>query len=242
MTLYTSISKDTAQLAERCIDVLDHLGGQAIEKFGRFNLSLAGGSTPRAIYAAWAQNTHLDWSKVTLWFGDERCVAPDHPDSNYNMVAESLLAGLPTQPEVIRIEGEHADPAQAAKNYDYALRKLLDAGQQIHVALLGIGEDGHTASLFPAAAALKEADALCVSTPAPGGALQRLTLTVPCLRGARKLFFIASGEKKAAILNRLMEGPLTPEDLPAQFFLRDDRLNVNLLLDEAAASRLSRRE
>ncbi|MEE8436539.1 MAG: 6-phosphogluconolactonase [bacterium] len=242
MTLYTSISQDTEQLAERCVDVLDALGGQAMEKFGKFIVSLAGGSTPRAIYRAWARNSKLDWNRVMLWFGDERCVPPDHADSNYNMVAENLLGGLPGEPEIIRMEGEHADPEQAARNYDHALRKLFAEGNQIHVALLGIGTDGHTASLFPSMEAVRQSDALCVSTPSPDGGMQRLTLTVPCLRDARKLFFLAAGEGKAAILNRLMEGPLNPEELPAQFFLRDDRMNVNLLLDEAAAARLSRRE
>ena len=110
------------------------------------------------------------------------------------------------------------------------------------MAQLGLAPHGHTASLFPGMEAVKQSDALCVSTPSPDGATQRLTMTVPCLREARKLFFLATGGEKAAIVNRLMEGPLNPEELPAQFFLRDDRMNVNLLLDEAAAARLSRRE
>ena len=242
MTLYTSISKNAEQLAERCVDVLDTLGGEAMEKYGKFIVSLAGGSTPRAIYRAWASSSKLDWGRVMLWFGDERCVPPDHADSNYRMVAENLLEGLPGEPEIVRMEGEHADPAQAARNYDHALRQMLAKGHRIHVALLGIGADGHTASLFPGMEAVKQSDALCVSTPSPDGATQRLTMTVPCLREARKLFFLATGGEKAAIVNRLMEGPLNPEELPAQFFLRDDRMNVNLLLDEAAAARLSRRE
>jgi 6-phosphogluconolactonase len=242
MTLYISVSPDPAGLAERSVDVLEVLGGKAIAQYGRFVLSLAGGSTPRAVYALWAEKTQLDWSKVVLVFGDERCVPPDHEQSNYNMVAESLLAGLATQPTIVRMEGEAEDPVQAARNYDYALHELLGSDGFMHVALLGIGGDGHTASLFPRAAALNEGAAWCASTPAPDGSMQRLTLTVPALRNTRKLMFIATGADKADVLRRVLEGPLEPEALPAQFFLRDERLNVNLLLDEAAAAKLNRRE
>ena len=242
MTLYISVSPDSEALAERSVDVLEVLCGKAIEQYGRFVLSLAGGSTPRAVYTMWAQRTRLDWSKAVLLFGDERCVPPDHEQSNYRMAADTLLAGISQQPEILRMEGEHADPAQAAHNYDYAVRQLLGADGHIHVALLGVGSDGHTASLFPGMAALRQSDAYCVSTPSPDGAMERITLTVPCLRAARKLMFLAAGGDKADVLRRVLEGPLHPEQLPAQFFLRDERLNVNLLLDEAGAAQLSRRE
>ena len=242
MTLYLSVSPDPAGLAERAVDVLEVLGGKAIEKYGRFLLSLAGGSTPRSVYALWAEKTQLDWSKVVLVFGDERCVPPDHEQSNYRMVAESLLAGLSTQPTIVRMEGEAEDPVQAARNYDYALHELLGKDGFMHVALLGVGGDGHTASLFPRSAALREGAAWCASGPAPDGAMQRLTLTIPALRNTRKLMFLATGAEKADVMRRVLEGPLDPESLPAQFFLRDERLNVNLLLDEAAAAKLSRRE
>jgi 6-phosphogluconolactonase len=242
MTLYLSVSPDAAGLAERSVDVLEVLGAKAIEQYGRFLLSLAGGSTPRGVYALWAERTRLDWSKVVLVFGDERCVPPEHEQSNYRMVAESLLARLSAQPTILRMEGEAADPAQAAHNYDYALRELLGRDGFLHVALLGIGNDGHTASLFPRAPVLREADAWCVSTPAPDGSMQRLSLTVPCLRSTRKLMFLATGAEKADVLRRVLEGPLDPEALPSQFFLRDERLNVNLLLDEAAAAKLAKRE
>jgi 6-phosphogluconolactonase len=242
MTLYLSVSPDAAALAERTVDVLEVLGGKAIEQYGRFLLSLAGGNTPRGVYTLWAEHTRLDWSKVVLVFGDERCVPPEHEQSNYRMVAESLLAGLSAQPQVIRMEGEADDPVQAARNYDYALHELLGPKGFLHVALLGVGADGHTASLFPGMPSLQEASAWCVSTPSPDGSMQRLSLTVPALRNTRKLMFLATGAEKAPILQQVLEGPLRPETLPAQFFLRDERLNVNLLLDEAAAARLSRRE
>lgn len=242
MTIYLSISPDTATLTERTVEVLEALGSQAISKYGRFVVSLAGGSTPRGIYQRWAQGTTLDWSKVALLFGDERCVPPDDERSNYRMVAESLLAGLKTQPQIYRMEGEHADPDQAARFYDGFLAELLGEDGRIHLALLGLGSDGHTASLFPGAEALQEADSRCVSTEAPDRSMRRLTLTVPCLRDAHKLMFLVSGAEKAEVLSKVMEGRLDPELLPAQFFLRDDRLNVNLLMDEPAAAKLKRRQ
>lgn len=242
MTLYTSTSPNPESLATRCVDVLEVLGGKAMEKYGRFIVALAGGSTPRGIYAQWARQTRLDWSKVVILFGDERCVPPDDEDSNYHMAAQALLSTLPQQPQVIRMEGENRDPAQAALNYDHALRELLGDDGAIHVALLGVGTDGHTASLFPGMPALREQKAWCVATPSPGGTpnsgTHRITLTLPCLRAVSKLMFLAAGESKSAVMHRVLEGPLHPEQLPAQFFLRDDRLNVNLLMDEAAAAKL----
>ncbi len=238
MTLYTSTSPNTDALAARCVDVLEVLGGKAMEQYGRFIVALAGGSTPRGIYAEWARQTRLDWSKVVILFGDERCVPPDDDDSNYHMAAQSLLSTLPEKPEVIRMEGENPDPAQAALNYDHALRQLLGDDGAIHVALLGVGTDGHTASLFPGMPALREQKAWCVATPSPDGGIHRITLTLPCLRAVRKLMFLAAGEGKSGIMYRVLEGPLHPEQLPAQFFLRDDRLNTNLLMDESAASKL----
>ena len=238
MTLYTSTSPNNEAMAARCVDVLEVLGGKAIEKYGRFIVALAGGSTPRGIYAEWARQTRLDWSKVVLLFGDERCVPPDDDDSNYHMAAQSLLSALPQQPQVIRMEGENPDPTQAALNYDNAMRELLGEDGAIHVALLGVGADGHTASLFPGMTTLHEQNAWCVATPSPEGGIHRITLTVPCLRAASKLMFLAAGEGKSDIIHRVLEGPLHPEQLPAQFFLRDDRLNVNLLMDESAASKL----
>lgn len=244
MTLYTAVSADKAALAARCVEVLEALGHKAMESYGRFIVSLAGGSTPVDVYTLWARESTLDWSRVALVFGDERCVPPDHEQSNYRMVADTLLSHLPVQPQVLRMGGEAEDPAQAAFNYDYALRQLVQPEGRIHVALLGLGTDGHTASLFPGTDALREGDSWCAATQGAAtedGAtgMQRITLTVPCLREARKLVFIAAGQEKAAIIAELLQGPLHPEQWPAQFFLRDERINANLMLDAAAAAGLS---
>lgn len=241
MTVYLAVSPEQDSLAERAAGVLDTLGSKALETDGHFVVALAGGSTPRALYRRWAETSALDWKRVILLFGDERCVPAEDERSNYRMVRESLLDALSEPPEVLRVPGELSDAAAAARSYEFTLREALGPEGRIHVALLGLGEDGHTASLFPGGPALRENDAWCAGAEAPDG-LARVTLTVPCLRRARKLMFLVAGAGKADIVRAAMEGPLDPEALPAQFFLRDDRLNVNLLLDEAAAANLSRRE
>ncbi len=233
MSLRIETAADAEGLAAKVVDRLEALGNTAIRERGRFIVSLAGGSTPRAVYPRWAQRSTLDWSKVVLLFGDERCVPPTQPESNFRMVEETLLAGLRVKPQVYRMEGEVPDPGQAARQYENTVRDLLGADGRLDLALLGMGEDGHTASLFPRQPALREAQALCVRTAAPTGQ-PRLTLTVPVLRNARELMILVAGASKAAIVNRVLEGRLDPESLPIQFFLRDGRLNVSLMLDRAA--------
>ena len=242
MTLYTSISHDLETLIERCVDVLDTLCTQALARDGRFVVSLAGGNTPAGVYEVWARTSRLDWSKAVLIFGDERCVPPEHADSNYRMVKQSLLDHLPAKPLVLRMEGESETPTRAAVNYQRRIQAELAGPGNIHVAILGVGEDGHTASLFPGAEVLHATGTLCEDTWNADHTQQRLTLTVPALRAARKRMFIVTGAGKARILASLLQGPLHPDGLPAQFFLRDEPLNTNLMLDAAAAKFLQQRD
>lgn len=235
MTLHRDIFADQAALAEALATRLDAWGAQAQQGQGRFRLSVAGGNTPRALYPAWASRSRLDWERVDLLFGDERCVPPQHRDSNYRMVREALLEQAPVPPRVWRMPGEQRDPATAAAAYEATLHALLGADGQIDVALLGMGSDGHTASLFPHAAALAEQTRWCVATPAPDGRTMRLTLTYPLLCRARRLVFLVSGADKAATLARVVQGPADAQTLPAQRLLREAAGDVHLLLDEAAA-------
>jgi 6-phosphogluconolactonase len=235
MSLRIERTRDAEALAAAAVDRLEALGHVALRDRGRFLVSLAGGSTPRAVYRRWARTSTLDWGRVVLLFGDERCVPPTAPQSNHRMVQEELLAHLAAPPQVRRMEGEDPDPAAAARRYGQALDELLGPGGRLDVAILGLGEDGHTASLFPRQAALRETVRLCVDTPAPDGKLQRLTLTVPVLRGARELLFLVAGAEKSAIVGEVLDGRLDPERLPAQFFLRDERVEATLMLDAAAA-------
>ncbi|MDH5750902.1 MAG: 6-phosphogluconolactonase [Deltaproteobacteria bacterium] len=241
MTIYLSVSEDNDAYVRRCAEVFDALGFQALERDGRFVVSLAGGETPREVYAGWAKHSRLPWSKVVLLFGDEHCLTEDKPGSNHQMVQESLLENLGEQPQVLRMEGENTDAAQAALAYEAQLREVLGSQGRVHLTLLGLSPGGETASLFRGSEAVKESDRLCVVTTSPGGG-ERLTLTVPFLRRSHKIFFLASGSQKAEIVKQVLEGRLSPEEYPAQFFLRDDRLNVNLLLDRDAASQLTRIE
>ena len=240
MTLHFEIAADAAALAEKAAALLDEFAAQCVAERGRFLLALAGGSTPKVLYRLWGERGKVDWSRVHLLFGDERCVPPDHPDSNARMVEESLLARLAVRPTIHRMAGEDADPDRAARAYEATLRSLLGNDGRMDMALLGIGSDGHTASLFPGSSALKERERLCVAGPGPDGKSRRLTLTVPALKGARRLMFLAAGPGKAEILHAVAEGPEEPERLPSQFFIRDGALEVTLALDEAAAGRLKK--
>jgi 6-phosphogluconolactonase len=237
MSLRIESAADADALAALAVERLEALAHTSVRERGRCVLSLAGGATPRAVYALWAGKSTLDWSKVALVFGDERCVAPTHADSNHRMVEETLLAPLRVKPQVYRMEGEQSDPNVAALRYEDALRELLGPDGRLDVALLGVGEDGHTASLFPRQPVLREAKRWCAKSSAPNGQ-PRLTLTVPVLKNARELLFLAAGASKASILNRVLEGKLDPETLPAQFFLRDPRLAVTLMLDRAAGQKV----
>lgn len=188
------------------------------------HLGLAGGTTPRRAYQLLAQTPGIDWSGVELWFGDERCVPPDDAESNYRLVAESLLAGTPGA-RVHPIDGT-LDPDAGAAAYAAEIR-----GVRLDLCLLGLGEDGHTASLFPGSTALsertREAVAVVASKPPP----HRITLTLPVLRAARELVVLAVGEGKADAVAAVLRGhdPAYPASLLPQPTL--------LVVDSAAASR-----
>jgi len=238
MSLKIEKVRDAAELAERAVAFLDGYGAQCLAGRGRFVLSLAGGSTPKAIYKRWGEASTLDWARVHLPFGDERCVPPDHPDSNAGMVSESLLKRLSTQPAVYRMAGEDPAPARAAAAYANTLKAVTEREGGVDLALLGIGGDGHTASLFPGAEAVDEQSRLCVATTAPDGETRRITLTAPALRAARRIMFMAVGADKAEIIHTVVEGEVTPRKYPSQLILRDDALDVTLLVDEAAGAKL----
>jgi 6-phosphogluconolactonase len=187
----------------------------AIAERGRFTLALAGGDTPRALYrrlAALPAGT-IDWARTVLFFGDERAVPPDHPESNYRMARESLLApsAIPAE-QVHRIMGEAA-PQVAAAQYEAVLRAhFADDWPQFDMVLLGLGSDGHTASLFPGTAALDVTDRWVTANHVPALDAWRITLTLPALNQARELLFLVSGAGKADALAAV----LAPgSDLPA---------------------------
>jgi 6-phosphogluconolactonase len=202
----------------------------AREARGAAHIALAGGETPRRTYELLASQID-DWTGVEIWFGDERAVGPDDPESNYRMAQETLLTG-DSGPRVNRIEGERgADGAATAYESLLEERVPLERGMPVlDLALQGLGPDGHTASLFPGNPAV-EADGICVAVhDAPKPPPDRITLTVAVLRGARSIAFLATGDEKAEAVRRLLAGPdpAVPSSL-----LGGERTEV--IVDRAAA-------
>ena len=188
-----------------------------------FSMFLSGGSTPRALYellASDAYRSQIDWKSVELYFGDERCVPPTSELSNYKTAHEMLIRHVPVpEAQVFRMKGE-GDPQQAAKDYGLLLReRFLDEGPDL--LLLGMGDDGHTASLFPFSEALKEQQHRCVAAHVtydsiPAGTNWRLTLTYPFINRSRRILVLLTGVSKAGRLQEVLEGPDEPERLPIQ--------------------------
>ena len=224
------------------LEVLPDAGAVAEAAAGRIaeaaaaggHIALAGGSTPRRALELLA-GRGADLSRATLWFSDDRAVAPEHPDSNYRMAAESLLDHLPEprRPRVHRIEGE-LGPDAAADRYEALVRAELGEAPVFDLVLLGLGPDAHTASLFPGKPALDVADRLVAAVPEPGMEphVPRVTFTFPLIDAARKVLFVVAGADKAEAVGRAFGEPPDP-GAPAGR-VRDP----TVLLDEAAAAGL----
>jgi 6-phosphogluconolactonase len=204
-------------------------------------IALAGGSTPRAAYEI-AAGLEAEWSGATLWFGDERCVPPDDERSNYRLAAESLLNRIEgAAPRVHRIRGELGS-AEAADAYETELREAFGEDPALDLVMLGLGSDGHCASLFPDQPALEERERLAVQVPDAGlpPHVPRVTLTLTAINAAREVLFLVSGEDKAEAAARAFEGgpdPGTPASL-----VRPQSGSLTVLLDPAAASRMKTAE
>jgi 6-phosphogluconolactonase len=197
---------------------------------------LTGGSSPKAAYQLAAERD-ADWSGATVWFTDERCVAPGHPDSNFGMADRALLSQLSAGPSVVRMEGE-LGPDAGAGNYEAAVRERMGSDPRWNLLLLGMGPDGHVASLFPGKPELEERSRIAVGVPLAGMEPQvpRITLSIPAIEAAREAILLVTGEGKASTVARAF-GPSPDRSLPAALIdLRYGSLTV--LLDEAAASKL----
>lgn len=207
---------------------------------GEFRVCLAGGSTPKGLYRRLAGDLGRDvpWPEVRVYFGDERCVPPDHPDSNYGMARSALLARVPVSPErIFRIPGEFG-LGTAADAYEQTLRETLVApNSRFDLVLLGLGTDGHTASLFPHTPALHVTDRWCAGAVAPTAPKERITLTLPILNAGRRIVFLVTGKEKADAVRAILCGPRDPNRLPAQA-IRPIDSGLFWLLDESAASDL----
>jgi 6-phosphogluconolactonase len=219
---------------------------EAVRAKGSFSVALAGGSTPKALYGLLVSNpllqTMVPWSKIQFFFGDERHVPPDDAESNFRMATEAMLGKAPIDPkQVHRIKGENPNAAEAAQEYEQDLRASFglkaDELPSLDLVLLGMGPEGHTASLFPGTKALKEERRLVVSNWVGKLFTDRITLTPPVLNNAALVIFMAHGAEKAPALKAVLEGPYEPDQLPAQI-IRPENGKALWLVDPTAASML----
>ena len=246
LTVNYIVQPDAASLAARAARHFVELTEQAVAARGRARIAISGGSTPKATFQLlgdpaqpWRQR--MPWDRIELYWVDERCVLPDHPDSNYRMTREALLDHVPLRPEQIhRMEGE-LDPEEAAARYESELRNTfrLEGAEtpSFDLIALGMGPDGHTASLFPHSAAIHELGRLSVANHVANKDAWRITLTWPVINHARSVFFLIAGADKAAVLKEVLTGPRDVERLPSQL-IRPAGGILTLILDNAAAAQL----
>lgn len=237
--LKLEICTDLERLSQAAAELIALRACQAVAERGRFCLALSGGRTPRRTYQLLARpplRDRLPWSQLHLFWGDERCVAAEDPRSNARMARKELLDHVPlpaTQIHPITCTG---DPIAAARAYEDLLGSTFPAdGPSFDLVLLGLGEDGHTASLFPGTSALHEQLRLAVPVQVAGEPFSRITLTLPIINRARLILFMVSGENKAHILGQLLHGP--PGHFPAQQIAPTSG-GLLCLADRAAAAQI----
>ena len=241
------ILADGAAIAKRAAREFVQAAASAVREKNAFNVALAGGSTPKALYSLLvndpALRSQIPWDKIHLFFGDERHVASDHPDSNFRMATEAMISKSPLKPEqVTRIKGEYPDTQQAALEYEQALREYfkLKAGEYPRFDLLfaGMGNEGHTLSLFPGTKALHADGRIAVRNWIGKLCTERITLTAPAACNAAEIIFMVTGADKACALKSVLEGPYEPDQLPAQL-LQPQNGKLLWLVDAAAGSMLT---
>ncbi len=253
------VYRDSNELALKAARLFARLADQYVVGCGKFTVALSGGSTPKAMFSVLAAAPFVDtvpWSSIYFFWGDERCVAPDHPDSNYRMTSEALLSKVPVPPQnVFRIPAELPDHNQAAEEYTATLTRFFLAGPganrtgtaplsnipRFDLMFLGMGPDGHTASLFPHTAALQAGEQIAVANYVEKFSAHRITLTAATINNARNVTFLAAGADKAEPLKSVLEGSYQPDVYPSQL-IRPRNGTLLWLVDEAAASLLTSRE
>jgi 6-phosphogluconolactonase len=250
------IYRDAEELALKGARRFARLADQYVVGCGRFTVALSGGSTPRAMFSLLAEHPFADtvpWSSIHFFWGDERCVPPDHPDSNYRMANETLLSKVPVPKQnIFRIPAEIPDPERAAAEYAAALARFfsaepgaaktgttpLSALPRFDLVFLGMGPDGHTASLFPHSAALQAGDQIVVANYVEKFDTHRITLTAATINNARNVTFLAAGGDKAEVLKNVLEGSYQPDLYPSQL-IRPANGTLLWMVDDAAARLLN---
>lgn len=229
-----------AELVQSLAAFIREVESTSIQERGRFTIALAGGSTPKALYDFLATATDYQWGKWHVFFGDERTVPPEDSDSNYHMAKNTLLSKVPIPDgQVYRMKGE-LDPEAAADAYERRLND--DFGNEVaprfDLILLGMGDDGHTASLFPHTAAIHESEKWVIAHEVEKLDTWRITLTPPVINNAHHVVFMVTGEQKSERLNEVLNGEFQPDNLPSQI-IKPVAGQLLWYIDEAAASRLA---
>lgn len=252
---HVRVYRDSDELALKAARHFARLADQYVIGSGRFTVALSGGSTPRKMFALLAEEPFLDtvpWSSIYFFWGDERCVPPDHADSNYLMARESLLSNAPIpEANVFRMPAEIEDAERAADEYSATLARFFLAMQtktaplqslpRFDLVLLGMGPDGHTASLFPHTAALDVAGRIAVANYVEKFNANRITLTADAINNARNVTFVVAGSDKAEALKAVLEGSRQPNEYPSQL-IRPKNGSLLWMVDEAAARLLDERD
>ena len=246
LTIQYFVEPDGAALARRAAFHLVEMVSEAAEAKGRARIAVSGGSTPKAAFQLLADpnqpfRKRMPWEDLELFWVDERTVPPDHPESNYRMTKEALLDHVPLLPQQVhRMEGE-LEPEAAAARYESELRNTfrLEGAEapRFDLISLGMGDDGHTASLFPHTEAIHEMGRLVTANHVTQKDTWRLTLTWPVINHARSVFFLIAGADKAERVHEVFMGPRDPERLPSQLIWPSGGI-LTLFLDKAAAALL----
>ncbi len=238
-----AIYPDSDTLSHAAARYVVRVASEAITTHGRFTLALAGGSTPKKLYALLASEPYrdqIDWALTEIFWSDERCVPPDSEDSNYHLALEALLSKVPLPAaQIHRVLVDMEDQDEASRLYTQEIQRVFGTNgiPSFDLIQLGMGPEGHTASLFPHQASLHEQTRLIMSVVVPKPPPPRLTFTPILLNAASHILFLVTGQDKADALQAVLEGEYNPDEYPAQI-IRPTKGEVTWMLDPAAASKL----
>jgi 6-phosphogluconolactonase len=238
-----AIYQDVDTLSHDAAEYVVRIVTESIKTHGRFTIALSGGSTPRKLYGLLGNEPYrsqIDWTPVHIFWSDERCVPPDNEESNYHMAHELLLSKISIPAvQVHRMPADMPNRNAAAREYEDEMRRVFetDGVPNFDLIQLGMGPEGHTASLFPHQASLHEQQRLIIPVSVPKPPPDRLTFTPPLLNAARNVLFLVTGSDKADTLHAVLEGPYNPDEYPAQI-VRSPNGEVTWMVDTAAAAKL----
>ncbi|GHO95557.1 6-phosphogluconolactonase [Reticulibacter mediterranei] len=245
--MHIAIYPDTNILSHEAAQHIVRVAQESIVTHGRFTLALSGGNTPKKLYGLLASEPYvsqIDWNLVEIFWSDERCVSPDSPDSNYHMAQEVFLSKVPIPANQIhRTPADEADRDAASEAYAREMRNVFGTNgvPKFDLIQLGMGPEGHTASLFPHQASLHEQQRLVMPVSVPKPPPARLTFTPPLLNAAAHILFLVTGADKEEAVQAVLEGDHQPDEYPAQI-VQPSQGEVTWMLDTAAAAKLKKRQ